>query len=47
MRYLWATDHALSGDRFNALLPDFQAAEVDTGLTSALPPHLKPARHVA
>ncbi|MGB0866607.1 MAG: hypothetical protein ACPGSC_08855, partial [Granulosicoccaceae bacterium] len=40
MRYLWNTDHALSGQRFYELLPDFDMSELDTALKSALPPEL-------
>ena len=37
MRYIWQTDHALSGERFQALLPDFEATPLDEVLRAALP----------
>lgn len=37
MRYLWDTDHSLSADRFNALIPDFEATPLDAVLRSVLP----------
>ncbi|MXQ09789.1 epimerase [Alphaproteobacteria bacterium GH1-50] len=37
MRYLWNTDHALGGDKFASLLPDFTATDVEAALVSALP----------
>lgn len=40
MRYLWDTDHALSDQRFNALLPGFKVTYLKTVLKSALPPEL-------
>ncbi len=41
MRYLWNTDHALSGKRFSALLPEFIDTDVERALRSALPPTLQ------
>lgn len=40
MRYLWDTDHALSVERFDALLPDFRKTDLTTVLRSALPPNI-------
>ena len=37
MRYLWQTDHALSGTRLKALLPHFKATPLDTVMRAALP----------
>lgn len=37
MRYLWETDHALSGRRFEALLPGFETTPVQEVMGSALP----------
>lgn len=41
MRYLWNTDHSLSGERFSTLLPEFADTNVETALRSALPPALQ------
>ena len=41
MRYLWSTDHELSGRKFQTLLPDFKATNIETVLLAALPPNLK------
>lgn len=41
MRYLWNTDHSLSGERFSALLPEFADTNVEMALRSALPPALQ------
>ena len=37
MRYLWNTDHALSGRRLKELLPDFSVTPLDDVLQSSLP----------
>ncbi len=37
MRYLWQTDHALSGRRLEALLPGFAATPLDEVMRSAVP----------
>lgn len=37
MRYLWDTPHSLDGTLFNATLPGFQMAPLDTALASAIP----------
>jgi nucleoside-diphosphate-sugar epimerase len=37
MRYLWETDHALAGDRFQALLPKFERTATGKALRAALP----------
>lgn len=44
MRYLWNTDHALSGEKFASLLPNFTGTAVETALVSALPPAAAPSR---
>ena len=41
MRYLWTTDHALSGEKFGRILPEFTPTDVDTVLTAALPNNLR------
>lgn len=38
MRYLWQTDHALSGERFRTLLPGFQDTDLADVMRAALPP---------
>lgn len=40
MRYLWNTDHALSGEKFGQLLNGFEATPLEEVLRSALPPEL-------
>lgn len=37
MRYLWNTDHALSGERLKQLLPEFETTPIDEVLRSVLP----------
>ncbi len=37
MRYLWNTDHALSGERLKQLLPEFETTPLDEVLRSVLP----------
>ncbi|TYC75360.1 epimerase [Stappia sp. BW2] len=37
MRYLWNTDHALSGERLQEVLPDFTVTPLDDVLRSSLP----------
>ena len=36
MRYLWNTPHALRGERFEALFPDFEMTPVDVALKRAV-----------
>ena len=40
MRYLWNTDHALSNERFNALVPNFKVTALNEVMRSALPSDL-------
>lgn len=47
MRYLWETDHALCGDRFADLLPDFGATDLERVLASALPPEMMQQQRAA
>ena len=37
MRYLWNTDHSLSGQKFHDLVPDFKITPLDEVMRSALP----------
>ncbi|UOA29489.1 NAD-dependent epimerase/dehydratase family protein [Pseudosulfitobacter sp. DSM 107133] len=37
MRYLWETDHALSGERFKAVLPDFRDTGLEDVMRASLP----------
>ena len=46
MRYLWQTDHRLSGDKFGRLLPDFQATDLRTVMLASLPADLHPDQMV-
>ena len=41
MRYLWSTDHMLSGEKFRRILPNFLPTDEDTVLTAALPETMK------
>ena len=40
MRYLWSTDHSLSGTRLRQLLPDFESTPLDTVLRHSVPPEV-------
>jgi len=42
MRYLWNTDHALSGTRLKELLPDFRVTALDEVLRKSLPESIGP-----
>jgi nucleoside-diphosphate-sugar epimerase len=42
MRYLWETDHALAGDRFQALLPNFERTATEEVLRATLPGKTQP-----
>lgn len=46
MRYLWETDHALSGDKFRRLLPDFVATPQAAVMEAGLPPDIRPDQPV-
>jgi len=46
MRYLWNTPHQLGAEKFNRLLPDFQASDLKTVMTIGLPPEVNPDQTV-
>lgn len=46
MRYLFETPHALSAEKFNRLVPDFQTTDVTTVLLSGLAPDVDPNQAV-
>ena len=47
MRYLWNTDHQLSGDKFSRLLPDFKATDMVSVMTAGLPRDIYPNQGMA
>jgi len=47
MRYLWNTEHELSGEKFARLLPDFSATDLRTVMTAGLPADIHPNQRVA
>lgn len=47
MRYLWNTDHQLSGKKFIHILPDFVATDVRSVMMAGLPADINPDQSVA
>ncbi|MFV2002838.1 MAG: NAD-dependent epimerase/dehydratase family protein [Paracoccaceae bacterium] len=46
MRYLWSTPHRLSGEKFNRLLPDFDATPLTKVIAGTLPADIHPDQPV-
>lgn len=46
MRYLWNLDHRLDDTKFNRLLPDFSATDLESVMIAGLPANIRPDKSV-